>query len=139
MKQICVDAVPEQLETVQAFIEAQLQAAGCPGKTVTLILIAAEEIYINIASYAYEDGGGEAVIRCEASRDTARAVLEFEDQGQPFNPLAAEQADITSPADRRKVGGLGILMVREMMDQVGYCRKQDRNILTVSKSWQSVS
>lgn len=134
MKAITVPATLEQLETVQAFIAEELETANCSMKAEMQIQIAVEEIYVNIAHYAYNPEAGEATVRCSVGGDPIQVMIQFLDHGKPFNPLDKEDADITLSAEERQIGGLGILMVKKSMDQVAYAYEDGKNILTIKKT-----
>jgi len=130
MKEIHVEAVTENLDTILEFMNGELEASGCPMKLQMQMNIAAEEIFVNIASYAYKPETGVAVVRVSA-RDMV--VIEFEDSGKPYNPLENEDPDISLSADERQVGGLGVFMVKQFMDEVDYRYEGGKNILTLKK------
>lgn len=133
MKEITVTATLENLPCVQAFIEAELESCGCPMRAMTQISVAVEEIYVNIAHYAYQPSVGEATVRCAVGGDPLQVTIQFLDSGKPFDPLAKPDADVTLSAEERKIGGLGILMVKKSMDEVQYEYKDGCNILTLKK------
>ncbi len=132
MKELMIEAKTENLDAVLDFISAELEAVSCPMKLQMQIAIAVEEIFVNIAHYAYNPETGGAVIRVAV--DGAAVQIEFEDMGRPFNPLENETPDITLSADEREVGGLGIFMVKKMMDTVEYRHENGKNILAVKKT-----
>lgn len=134
MKQLSMDATLENLDTVQDFIRQQLEEADCPMKTMLQVEVAVEEIYVNIAHYAYHPGVGEVVVSCEVSGEPAGVTIRFADGGVPFNPLEKKDADITLSAEEREIGGLGILMVKRTMDQVTYAYEDRKNVLTIYKT-----
>ena len=114
-------AEPEQLESVQRFVEEQIERYDCSARVRFQLDVAVEEIFINIAKYAYRPGqAGQAAVRCCVGGDPLQVTIQFQDQGVPFNPLAKEDADITLTAQERQIGGLGILMVKKSMDAVRY-------------------
>lgn len=131
MKELTVDANLDKLDDVLAFISGELESVDCDMKTQNQICIAVEEIFVNIAHYAYNPEIGGAVIRITASDEI---VIEFEDKGIPYNPLEKIDPDITKSAQEREVGGLGIFMVKKIMDNVEYRHINNKNILTISKS-----
>lgn len=133
MKELRISAERKNLHQVLAFVDEQLEAAACPLRTQLQLEIAAEEIFVNIASYAYGPEGGEALIRMAVSEDPPAVTLEFEDSGMPFDPLAKEDPDVTLPADKRKPGNLGIFMVKKSMDDMRYEYKDGRNRLILFK------
>ena len=126
-------AEPGNLEAVQSFVEEGLEAAGCPMKTQMKIAVAVEEIFVNIASYAYAPGTGTATVRTEFSEDPAAVTIRFTDHGVPYDPLAREDPDIHLPANERGVGGLGVLMTKKFMDELRYEYRDGQNILTMKK------
>ena len=126
-------ATDETLKDVQNTMETLLRKNGCPETHIMPILIAAEEIFINIAHYAYEGKAGEAVVVIEVTPNNFKAT--FRDRGMPYNPLAKEDPDITLSAQERKIGGLGVFMVKESMDKVNYEYKDGWNIFTMEKKF----
>ena len=117
----------------QADIDEDLDAAGCPAAAHMQLEVAVEEIFVNIASYAYPEGGGNALIGISANEH--EAVIQFTDTGIPFNPLAKADPDVTLPAEQREIGGLGIFMVKKTMDEILYQRDGQKNILTITKRY----
>ncbi len=132
MKELKIDAKVEKLDEVLAFMDAELEAVDCPMKTQIALDIAVEEIFVNIAHYAYgAEGAGGAVLQFEISPE--EAMITFIDEGTAYDPLAKEDPDITLSAEERPIGGLGIFMVKKSMDDVTYRREDDKNILTIRK------
>ncbi|MBQ3842031.1 MAG: ATP-binding protein [Ruminiclostridium sp.] len=128
-----IEARRENLDDVIGFIDALLEDSGCPMKTQLQTELAVEEIFINIASYAYEPDIGKAKISAGVSGEPPVMTMVFEDSGVPYDPLAKEDPDITLPAKERRVGGLGILLVKKNMDDVKYEYRDGKNILTLTK------
>lgn len=133
MKDITVDATLDNLEVVQNFVSEELENQGCSMKVMMQIEIAVEEIYVNIVHYAYNPEIGKATIRCEVTDDPMQVIIQFLDSGVPFDPLAKEDADITLSAEERQIGGLGIFMVKQSMDEVSYEYTEGKNVLTIRK------
>ena len=133
MKEIRVPADVLQLETVNGFIASLLDDLECSPKSRMQIDLAVEEIFVNIASYAYAPGTGDAVVRCEILDDPAAVEIEFEDTGTPYNPLEKEDPDVTLSAEERSIGGLGVFLVKKLMDDVRYEYRDGANVLTVRK------
>ena len=123
----------KKLTDVLLFIDDQLENIGCPLKTQMMIDIVVEELFVNIAHYAYRNGMGEAVISVQKHLDPAEIIIEFRDNGIPFNPLEKEDPDVTLSAEKRKIGGLGIFMVKKNVDDIKYRRENGQNILTIMK------
>lgn len=130
MKELIVDATAENLDTVLDFVSQELEANDCSMKLQTQIAIAVEEIFVNIAHYAYNPLVGGAVIRVAVDNEV---VIEFEDKGAPYNPLEKEDPDITTGVDEREIGGLGIFMVKKIMDTVEYRHDDNKNVLVIRK------
>ena len=125
------DAKDEELDNVISFVEDELPANDCNLKTQLKMLIVVEEVFVNIAHYAYPESEGQAVISmCFEGDDVA---ITFEDEGVEFDPLQKEDPDITADAEHRDIGGLGIYMTKTVMDSVSYSRVDDKNILTLRK------
>lgn len=129
-----IEAVEENLDTVTAFVDKRLEKAGCSMKSQMQIDLAVEEVFVNIAKYAYDPETGRATVRVEVSGDPVQVRITFLDHGKPYDPLAKEDPDVTLPAEARPVGGLGIFMVKQSMDNVTYEYKDGTNILTLIKS-----
>ena len=128
-----LEAVAENLAQVQAFVDERLEKAGCPMKAQMEIDVAVEEIFVNIASYAYAPDTGKAVVRVEVSEDPVGVTITFLDHGIPYDPLAREDPNVSLPASERDVGGLGVFMTKQLMDDMSYEYKDGRNILTLKK------
>jgi uncharacterized protein (TIGR02172 family) len=135
-KEIEVEATPQNLTKVMGFIEENLDAVGAGMKAQMQIAVAVEELYINIAKYAYKNQGtpGMAKVRFEVKDDPARAYITFIDNGVYYDPLAKADPDVTLSAEERPIGGLGIFMVKKSMDDVLYEYKDGCNILTIVKA-----
>ena len=128
-----IEALLENLPKVTTFVNSCLVHAGCPEKTRGEIELAVEEIFVNIAEYAYAPGTGSARLRVEAQKDAREAVLTFIDSGIPYDPLAREDPDVTLKAEERGIGGLGIFITKKLMDELAYEYKDGCNILTMKK------
>ena len=133
MKEVTMAAKVENIPEVTAFIDAQLEALDCPMKAQMQIDIAIDELFGNIAHYAYAPGEGDATVRFEFDASTREASITFIDSGVPYDPLQQGDPDVTLSAEERGVGGLGIFLVRKTMDSVSYARREDRNILNIRK------
>jgi anti-sigma regulatory factor (Ser/Thr protein kinase) len=133
MKVLQVKAVKENLSQVQEFIMDQLEPFGIPMDIQFQIDMAVEEIFINIASYSYENEVGEATVTCSLSENPLSIEIQFLDNGVPFDPLAKEDADLSVEALEERTGGLGIYMVKQTMDSVSYSYVNGKNILTIGK------
>ena len=129
-----IEAVQENLPQVLEFVDSQLEAVGCPPKAQMQISVAVEEIFINIASYAYAPDKGRATVRVEVSEEPIEVTVTFIDKGIPYDPLKKVDPDVTLSAEDRPIGGLGIFMVKKTMDDVAYEYRDGQNILTLKKN-----
>ncbi len=131
MAEVIFPATDEALAQVNQYVEERLEAAGCSVKNQMKIMIALEELFINVAHYAYPEGvEGTVAIELDITDDVMRLTLK--DSGMPFDPLAKEDPDITLSAGERQIGGLGIFMVKKTMDDVSYVYENGQNILTIT-------
>ncbi|MCR4990890.1 MAG: ATP-binding protein [Lachnospiraceae bacterium] len=137
MEKITVEATIENLSIVNEMIDRVLEENECPVKIQMMIDMAVEEIYVNIASYAYAPGKGEAAVSIEIADDPKRAIITFEDSGVPYDPLKKPDPDVTLSAEERQIGGLGIYMVKKSMSEVNYSHTDGRNVLTIVKNFVS--
>ena len=131
--EIRIAARTEKLPELLAYVERRLEEADCSPKAQMQIVVAIEEVFVNIAMYAYAPGVGDADFRMEISGDPPTAEFRFADRGIPYDPTAREDPDITLPAEQREVGGLGILMTKKFMDEVSYEYRDGQNLLTLRK------
>ena len=135
MKELTLDAKPESLPELKSFVSAALEELDCPEGARKQLLIVADEIFANIANYAYGGGEGSASVRLEAGTEPRSVVLTFTDSGVPFDPLTAGTPDTSLKARERKIGGLGIFMVRKLTDEIGYEYADGKNILRIKKQF----
>ena len=133
MAELTLQASLEKLDEVLAFVEESLEKNECPMKVLMQVQIAVEEIFVNIAHYAYDSELGMVTIRVEVGGDPLQVIITFIDQGIPYDPLKKEDPDVTLSAEERKIGGLGIFMVKKSMDDVKYEYTDGKNILTICK------
>lgn len=131
MSSITVPANEEALDEITEFIDGELAKVGCPPNIQIQMTI--EEVFVNIANYAYKNGEGNAEITCTILDDPLTAEISFKDSGVPFDPLAQADADISEEALEEREGGLGIHMIRMYMDSVSYAYENGQNVLTVRK------
>lgn len=118
-------------------LDQYLKTEQCPQKILTELEISLEEIFTNIASYAYEKEDGELWLSCRLEQGSGEFTMQFKDWGKPFNPVEKRDPDFTIPFDERPIGGLGIHMVRNFADEVGYEYRDGCNILTIKKKIHS--
>lgn len=141
-KTLYIEAKALNLDKVTAFVEAELKEKGCTHKQILQVSLVVEEIFVNIARYAYgqidpegrvipNSGTGSVAIILDV--DDSRILLTFVDKGKEYNPLKKRDPDIMLPPGERKIGGLGIYMVKKFMNEVRYRYKDGKNILSVTK------
>ena len=134
MKELKLAATVENIEAVTDFVNEQLEAIDCPMKAQMQIDIAIDELFGNIAHYAYNTEVGEAVVRVEVLEAPLAVVITFIDRGVPYDPLAKDDPDVTLSAEEREIGGLGIYMVKKSMDDITYEYKDGQNVLKIRKN-----
>ncbi|MBQ6554597.1 MAG: ATP-binding protein [Firmicutes bacterium] len=131
MNQLKTEAKTENLEIINDFLAENL--IGCPMKLLMQTQLAVEEIFVNIAHYAYKDKTGDVNVLCELDKEKNLFTIIFEDTGIPFDPLKRDDPDVTATAEERDIGGLGIFLTKKLMDEVSYENKDGKNILTLIK------
>ena len=136
MKELTIAATVENIDVVIDFVNEQLEALDCPMKVQMQIDIAIDELFGNIAHYAYNPEIGKATVRVEVIEDPLAVTITFIDNGIPYDPLAKEDPDTTLSAEEREIGGLGIYMVKKSMDDITYEYKDGQNILAIKKNLQ---
>lgn len=134
MKELTIAATVENIETVTEFVNGQLEALDCPIRAQMQIDVAIDELFSNIAQYAYNPETGDATVRVEVVDEPLAVVITFIDGGTPYDPLAKADPDVTLSAEERGIGGLGIYMVKKTMDDVTYEYKDGKNILSIKKN-----
>ena len=131
MEHITIPAHVDRLDDVLGFVENAVRDAEISPKQQNNIMIAVEEIFVNIASYAYPSGDGDVTICAEGGPDSV--IVEFQDSGIPYDPLSKSDPDVSLSAEDREIGGLGIYMVKKLMDSVKYRHEDGRNIMMIEK------
>ena len=134
MKELNVAATVENIEVVTDFVNEQLEAFDCPMKAQMQIDIAIDELFGNIAHYAYNPEVGDATVRVEVVEDPLAVIITFIDKGVPYDPLAKADPNTALSAEEREIGGLGIFMVKKTMDDITYEYKDGQNILKIKKN-----
>ena len=137
MQEKTLDATIENIDVITDFINEQLELSGCPLKAQTQIDVAIDEIFSNIARYAYQSKVGQATVRIEMFEDPKSVAITFIDSGIPFNPLEMKDPDTSAKAEVREVGGLGVYIVKKSMDKVSYENKDGKNILRIQKNYET--
>ena len=133
MEKITLDATVENLQQVIDFATEKLEARDCSMKTVMQTELVIEEVFVNIASYAYHPKIGSATFCMEFEENPNAVVMTFIDGGKPYNPLEKVDPDTTLDVDERDIGGLGIFLVKKNVDDIAYRYAGGKNILTVKK------
>ena len=121
------------LNDVLAFAEDELEKAGCPPKTIMQLTVALEEVFVNVAHYAYPDEEGQVSFGIAYDSESRSMTFRIADKGIEFNPLEKPDPDITLSAEEREIGGLGIFICKKTMDEIGYARENGENVLTMTK------
>ena len=133
MKELMVEASIGNIETVTNWINEELEQMDCPMKVMLQMDVAIDEIFANIAEYAYPESTGHVTIQLEFDDQAQMIVLTFIDKGIPYNPLEKEDPDIKLSAEERAVGGLGIFLVKKTMDIMEYEYVNEQNVLRLKK------
>lgn len=134
MKELTVDAAVENIEVVTDFVNEELEKLDCPVKARRQIDVAIDELFGNIARYAYSPDAGKATVRFSVEENPLEVTITFIDNGIPFNPLEKSNPDTHLSAEERPIGGLGIFLVKKSMDMVEYEYKNGQNILKIKKN-----
>ena len=126
-------AKTQSLSEVLKFVEETLEDFECPMKTLTAICVAIEEVFVNVAHYAYPDGEGDMSLHIGFDAENRAITFRMTDKGIPFDPLKKPDPDITLSAEDREVGGLGIFIAKKTMDSLSYSYENGENVLTMIK------
>lgn len=130
-------AKEDALSDVIGFTEEALDKIGCPMKTTMALCVAIEEVFVNIARYAYDNSDGDVKLAIKLSENENTIIIRMSDKGIPFDPLKKTDPDITLSAEEREIGGLGIFIVKKTMDNVSYSYENGENILTMTKEFKN--
>ena len=133
MATLRVPAELEQYEIVEDFILDHLPVGNHSTDDMLAFRLAAEEIFMNIVSYAYGPTGGDMVVTCEVDDNTHSMTVKFSDEGKQFNPLEMGEPDLDAPLEERDIGGLGIFLTTMHMDDVTYTYENNTNNLTMMR------
>lgn len=126
-------AKTESLPDVLGFVEEVLESYECPMKVQMALCVAIEEVFVNIAHYAYGAGDGDMMLGIGFDKDSHTITFRMTDKGVPFDPLKKPDPDITLSAEEREIGGLGIFITKKTMDSLTYSYENGENILTMCK------
>ena len=136
MAEITLKAKDESLDAMNMFLEEQFDEMGLGMKLVMKLMVVMEELFVNVAHYAYPDGKGDCKIEMNLDGDVL--TIRITDSGIPFDPVAKSDPDVKAKAEDRSIGGLGIYIVKQTMTTMEYERKEDKNILTMTKNIKEV-
>ena len=126
-------AKTEALSDVLGFVEQTLESYECPMKIQMAICVAIEEVFVNVAHYAYPDGEGDMTLSISFDKENHVVTFRMTDKGIPFNPLEKSDPDVTLSAEEREIGGLGIFITKKTMDSLTYAYENGENILIMNK------
>lgn len=128
-------AKTDALPNILGFVEETLESYGCPMKIQMAVCVAIEEVFVNVAHYAYGDGEGDMTLGIAFDEETRAITFRMTDKGIPFDPLQKPDPDITLSAEEREIGGLGIFITKNTMDSVTYAYENGENILSMIKTF----
>ena len=131
--ELTVIAILENYDQVAEFVEGELEKREVPMEAEAQIDIALDEIYTNVAKYAYGDDPGEVTVRLDFTEEITEVKMTISDAGIPYDPLKRPDPDVSLEAEARQIGGLGIYMVKKLMDEVSYEYRGGMNILRMRK------
>ena len=134
MQELTIAAMIDNIPVVTQFVDDLLEEAGYPLKAQMQIDVAIDEVFSNIALYGYRENGGEATVQVSFLQEPACVCVTFIDSAPAYNPLAKEDPDVSLSAEERKIGGLGIYIVKKTMDSVSYEYRDGKNMLTIRKN-----
>ncbi len=132
METLLSAVLPARLEHLEELLKAVSDCARSQGfdqKRIGEMELAIEEAFVNICNYAYPEKTGEAALTCRLDKE--RFIMEIVDSGLPFDVTQLSDPDITAQPEEREIGGLGIFLMKQLMDEVTYRREGDRNVLTL--------
>ena len=132
-EELVIEAVVENLDTVNSFVHKAIEKFNCSNRTLMQLDVVVEEIFVNIASYAYSPNTGLVKILLKTNTEPLSISLTFIDSGVPYNPLEKSDPDINLSADDRQIGGLGIFLTKNLVDNIHYQYIDKQNILQFIK------
>ena len=127
-------AKTDSLSDVLGFVEQTLEGFDCPMKIQMAICVAVEEVFVNIARYAYPEGEGDMRLEIGFDKEKRAVTFRMTDRGVPFDPLKKSDPDLSLSAEEREIGGLGIFITKKTMDTLSYAYENGENILTMVKA-----
>ena len=133
MEQIIVEATVENLERVTDFIIESLEERNCKPKIIMQMELVIEELFVNVAHYAYKPNVGQCTVQKEIEENPRAISITFIDSGMPYNPLEHDDPDTSLGVEEREIGGLGIFLVKKNVDKISYEHKDGQNVLRLTK------
>ena len=135
MRELTIESKPEYTDEVVAFVSNILREYNCCNGDLMTINVAVDELFGNISIYAYDGETGSVAIQVDVEKAPLTATISFIDKGKPFDPLGTDDPDTSSSLEQRKIGGLGIFIVKNSVDDIHYEYKDGQNILTIKKTF----
>lgn len=135
MKEVSLKSTLENVEVLTGIIDSELESVGCPTKAIMQVDVAIDEIFSNIVNYGYDCENEEIVIRYDVDNQAKQISITFVDSGKKYNPLEKSDPNVEASAEERKIGGLGIFIVKKTMDEVKYKYENNKNYLTIIKKF----
>ena len=123
----------DMLSDILGFVDQTLENCECPMKIQTAVCVAIEEVFVNVAHYAYGEGEGDLTLGIGFDPQSRTLTFRMTDRGVPFDPLQKPDPDITLSAEDREIGGLGIFIAKKTMDSIAYVYENGENVLTMIK------
>ena len=132
-----VPAETAQIHAVNDFLHAELDRRLCPKRIQSQLDLVIEELFVNVCHYAYADTGKTGTVKVQRtySADPPCVKVKLIDEGVPFDPLAKPDVELPTSVDDLAIGGLGIFMVKNLVDDLHYERVDDANVVTILKKW----
>ena len=135
MKEVSLKSTLENVEVLTGIIDSELESVGCPTKAIMQVDVAIDEIFSNIVNYGYDCENEEIVIKYDVDPKDKSISITFVDSGKRYNPLDKDDPNISEDAETRKIGGLGIYIVKKTMDNMVYKYENNKNYLTIIKKF----
>ena len=133
-EELVIEAVVDNLDAVNSFVHKSIEQFEVSKRTLMQLDLVIEEIFVNVASYAYAPNTGSVKILIEVKEEPLTVSLTFIDSGVPYNPLEKSDPDVDLSADDRQIGGLGIFLTKNLVDDISYKFIDGQNILQLTKS-----
>lgn len=127
-------ATTDRLPELIAFLQAFWQECGLPEETAFPFELALDEVFMNVVMHGSSPAAAPRDMRISLERRGGDVILVTEDDGPPFDPLTLPPPDVDAPLEEREIGGLGVFLLRELMDEVSYAHTGTHNRLTMRKA-----